>query len=128
MSWPRWRRLTGTSVLYLVRTEFTAPADLPSVELVELLARERVASDRLQREGVIVQLWRETGTARAWGVWSVVDADDLRTEMSRLPCSRYMTVESFPVHAHPNSIRGHTIELASRRHLLDGNGVSGASD
>ena len=45
--------------MYLVRTTFTSPAGMPASELARLRDSEAAAAAALQRDGRLLQLWRD---------------------------------------------------------------------
>lgn len=87
---------------FLVRTQFTRPADLSDADILDLLERERVRSVQLQNAGTIRHLWREPGTTIAWGIWDVADFPALSSVINSLPCHAHMDVRIREVVDHPN--------------------------
>jgi muconolactone delta-isomerase len=88
--------------VYLVRTTFTPPAGMPEAELGRLRDAEAAAAALLQRDGRLLELWRDAETGDAWGVWAAESREALAEAMSSLPCLPHMTVDPHPIIAHPN--------------------------
>lgn len=90
--------------MYLVRTFFDPPEMMQHRDVVRLREAERIKAEQLQHEGVLVHLWRQSGTTHAWGVWDVDSLDDLKTAMSTLPLYAYMSLSVQPIEPHPNAV------------------------
>lgn len=90
--------------MFLVRTNFVPPENLPESEIDRLRAAEREQAELLQSEGVISHLWRQTGTSCAWGVWNLSTRAELEQALRSLPLRGYMTVDIHPVEIHPNAL------------------------
>lgn len=116
-------------MLFHVTTEFDADR-VPGDELAGLLEQERDVARRLQREGVILQLFREEGTRRAIGIWQAPDVTTLDAAFHRLPCAPYMDRRVVPVVIHPNQLgrsgyRSPQVRLLTRRHGIDAAALAG---
>lgn len=90
--------------MYLVHTEFQAPAGATAQALEALRQREAAAAKLLQETGALLSLWREPGTTRTWGVWAAESEAELRADLEALPCYPYMVVEVRQISTHPNSL------------------------
>ena len=90
--------------MFLVRTTFVPPENLPESEIDRLRIAEREQAELLQREGVISHLWRQTGTSCAWGVWNLPTSAELEQALKSLPLRGYMTVDIHPVEIHRNAL------------------------
>lgn len=81
-------------------------ADLPEGEdLTELREAEVRRSHELQRDGILVALWREVGRLASFGIWRGVDEDDVTAQVASLPLRRFMTVTIAEITEHPISLR-----------------------
>ena len=90
--------------MYLVRTTFTAPHGISDSELSSLRDAEARAAAELQRSGLLIELWRDTETGDAWGVWAAESLEQLADTMAALPCLPYMALDPHPIVAHPNRV------------------------
>lgn len=88
---------------FLVHTVVTLPEG-ETVEIAALREQEISRSHDLQRAGVLITLWRESGRLASFGLWRGEDEDDVRARIDTLPFRRHMSVSVREVEAHPNAL------------------------
>ncbi|MEO2132299.1 MAG: muconolactone Delta-isomerase [Microbacterium sp.] len=91
-------------MLYLVRMDVAIPTDLPAAEADAVKAREKDYSQRLQRDGRWVHLWRVVGEYANYSVFDVAGNDELHEILAGLPLFPYMSISVTPLAAHPSRI------------------------
>lgn len=90
--------------MFLVRTDFHRPVDVPDDHLSALVIAERVRAEELQRNHTIRLLWREPSTSVAWGIWEAPGESELYEAIRSLPLSCWMDIAVHPVIDHPNAV------------------------
>lgn len=88
---------------FLVHT-VVAPPDWSESELDALRDKERVVAQRLQQDGVILSLWRETGQLAAYGVWQGKNKEAVEASVELLPFRRFMSVKIVELSRHPYAV------------------------
>jgi len=92
-------------MLFHVRMDVKIPHDLPPAEAAEIIAREKVYAQELQRSGKWRHIWRIAGEYANFSVFDVRDNAELHEVLSGLPLFRFMQIEVRPLLRHPSSIR-----------------------
>lgn len=90
--------------MYLVRTFFDPPEMMQHHDVVRLREAERIRAEQLQQAGVLLHLWRQSGTTQTWGVWDVDSLDDLNATMSTLPLYTYVSLSVQAIEPHSNAV------------------------
>jgi muconolactone D-isomerase len=85
---------------FLVTLRQDWPALRDRTDLAELVAAERRVGRELVAEGVLLRIWRLPGQRANVGVWRARDADDLHTQLERLPLRRWMDAEVIALATH----------------------------
>ncbi|MEV4598524.1 muconolactone Delta-isomerase [Amycolatopsis sp. NPDC049253] len=93
-------------MLFAVRMDVSLPLDLDPGFRDELLATEKAYSQKLQREGKWVHLWRVVGEYSNLSVFDVSDNGELHDLLWNLPLFKYMTVSVTPLAQHPSALVG----------------------
>lgn len=92
-------------MLYLVHMRVELPHDMPTDTADAIRAREKAYAQKLQHDGVWLQLWRVVGEYANYSVFDVEDHDRLHALLSALPLFPYMQISVTPLARHPSSIR-----------------------
>ncbi|MEU4666669.1 muconolactone Delta-isomerase [Amycolatopsis sp. NPDC023774] len=93
-------------MLFAVRMDVSLPLDLDSRFRDELLATEKAYSQKLQREGKWVHLWRVVGEYSNLSVFDVADNAELHELLWNLPLFKYMSMTVTPLAQHPSALAG----------------------
>ncbi|MEV6901597.1 muconolactone Delta-isomerase [Amycolatopsis sp. NPDC051372] len=93
-------------MLFAVRMDVSLPLDLDPEFRDELLATEKAYSQKLQREGKWVHLWRVVGEYSNLSVFDVSDNGELHDLLWNLPLFKYMSVSVTPLAQHPSALVG----------------------
>ncbi|MET7994909.1 muconolactone Delta-isomerase [Amycolatopsis sp. NPDC005232] len=93
-------------MLFAVRMDVSLPLDLDPGFRDELLATEKAYSQKLQREGKWVHLWRVVGEYSNLSVFDVSDNGELHDLLWNLPLFKYMSVSVTPLAQHPSALVG----------------------
>jgi muconolactone D-isomerase len=91
-------------VLFHVHMNVRIPTDMDAQERADLVARERVYAQDLQRTGEWRHLWRVVGEYANHSVFDVVDNDRLHEVLSGLPLFPYLDLTVTPLATHPSDI------------------------
>jgi muconolactone D-isomerase len=91
-------------VLFHVHMNVRIPTDMDAQERADLVARERVYAQDLQRTGEWRHLWRVVGEYANHSVFYVVDNDRLHEVLSGLPLFPYLDLTVTPLATHPSDI------------------------
>lgn len=91
-------------MLFKVEMTVNIPASLPKVQVDEIKAKEKAYSQRLQREGKWLHIWRVVGQYANVSIFDVADNQELHTLLTELPLYPYMDITVQPLCAHPSSI------------------------
>jgi muconolactone D-isomerase len=91
-------------MLFHVQMKVNLPLDLDEAIKRDVVAREREYSQRLQREGRWVHLWRIVGEYANISVFDVESNDELHELLSGLPLFPYMSISVTPMATHPSAI------------------------
>lgn len=81
-----------------------APPDWSAEDLNALREKEKAVAQALQREGVLVALWREAGQLGSYSIWKGEDLDDVCRHFARLPFHPYMAGDFAEITRHPNAL------------------------
>ncbi|WP_326566399.1 muconolactone Delta-isomerase [Amycolatopsis rhabdoformis] len=93
-------------MLFAVRMDVDLPLDLDAQFRDELLATEKAYSQKLQRAGKWVHLWRVVGEYSNLSVFDVADNGELHELLWNLPLFKYMKVTVTPLAQHPSAVAG----------------------
>ncbi|WIX81672.1 muconolactone Delta-isomerase [Amycolatopsis carbonis] len=93
-------------MLFAVRMDVVLPLDLDPGLRDELLATEKAYSQKLQREGKWLHLWRVVGEYSNLSVFDVSDNGELHDLLWNLPLFKYMSVSVTPLAQHPSALAG----------------------
>jgi muconolactone D-isomerase len=91
-------------MLFHVRMDVAVPHDLDPGVRAELVAREKDASQELQRAGTWVHLWRIVGKYSNISVFDVASSDELHEILWSLPLFPYMEIEVTALAQHQSAI------------------------
>ena len=87
---------------FLVNIAISVPPELAESELKSLIKAESARARELAEAGVLLRLWRSSGSWANWGLWQAEDRAALDRSLASLPLHPYMTVTVHPVEQHPN--------------------------
>lgn len=90
--------------LFHVRMDVAIPRDLDPQVREQTLATEKEYSQRLQREGTWLHLWRVAGQYSNISIFDVADAEELHELLWQLPLFPYMTIEVMPLARHGSAV------------------------
>ncbi|HBI6861102.1 muconolactone Delta-isomerase [Enterobacter pasteurii] len=91
-------------MLFKVEMTVNIPASLPQVQADEIKAKEKAYSQRLQREGKWLHIWRVVGQYANVSIFDVTDNEELHALLTALPLYPYMAISVQPLCGHPSSI------------------------
>jgi muconolactone D-isomerase len=91
-------------MLFAVRMDVAIPDDLDPAERDDILAREKAYSQKLQRSGAWLHIWRVVGRHSNLSIFDVESNDELHDILWSLPLFRFMTIEVVPLATHPSDI------------------------
>jgi muconolactone D-isomerase len=92
-------------MLFHVRMDVRIPLDLDADVRADVVARERVYSQELQRSGKWPHIWRIVGEYSNVSIFDVASNDELHDLLSGLPLFPYMDIAVTPLATHPSDIR-----------------------
>jgi len=91
-------------MLFKVEMTVNIPTSLPKVQADEIKAKEKAYSQRLQREGKWLHIWRVVGQYANVSIFDVADNQELHALLTGLPLYPYMDIIVQPLCVHPSSI------------------------
>ncbi|MCV2534940.1 muconolactone Delta-isomerase [Enterobacter wuhouensis] len=91
-------------MLFKVEMTVNIPASLPAEQADEIKAKEKAYSQRLQREGKWLHIWRVVGQYANVSIFDVADNQELHLLLTGLPLYPYMDISVQPLCAHPSAI------------------------
>lgn len=99
-------------MLFHVRMDVHLPADMDQEVKSDLIGREKVYSQELQRAGKWPHIWRIAGE---YANFSIIDADsndELHQMLSGLPLFPHMNVHVTPLATHPSDVKASDVEAS----------------
>ncbi|WP_333619862.1 muconolactone Delta-isomerase [Dietzia sp.] len=91
--------------LFHVRMNVNIPADLDPALREETVAREKAYSQKVQREGKLLEIWRIAGKYSNISIFEVDSADELNEILFALPLFPYMDIEVTALARHSSDIK-----------------------
>jgi muconolactone D-isomerase len=91
-------------MLYMVEMEVNLPPDIPAEQANEIKGREKAYSQKLQRDGKWLHIWRVAGRYANVSIFDVDSHDELHTLLSALPLFPYMDIHVTALARHPSAI------------------------
>ncbi|WP_333501578.1 muconolactone Delta-isomerase [Kluyvera genomosp. 2] len=91
-------------MLFKVEMTVNIPLSLPAEQVDEIKAQEKAYSQRLQREGKWLHIWRVAGLYANVSIFDVADNQELHDLLTALPLYPFMTIGVQPLCRHPSSI------------------------
>lgn len=91
-------------MLFKVEMTVNIPPSLPAEQVDEIKAQEKAYSQRLQREGKWLHIWRVAGLYANVSIFDVADNQGLHDLLTALPLYPFMTIVVQPLCRHPSSI------------------------
>jgi muconolactone D-isomerase len=91
-------------MLFKVEMQVNIPSSLPHAQADEIKAKEKAYSQRLQREGKWLHIWRVVGQYANVSIFDVADNQELHELLTALPLYPYMEITVQPLCLHPSSI------------------------
>ncbi|MFD6274423.1 muconolactone Delta-isomerase [Streptomyces sp. NPDC060209] len=91
-------------MLFAVRMDVDIPRDLAPEVRADLVAREKVYCQELQKSGQWVHLWRWVGRYANISVFDVTDNEALHRILWGLPLFPYMKIDVAPLAQHPSDL------------------------
>jgi muconolactone D-isomerase len=91
-------------VRFLVRMDVHLPPDLDPTTRDDLISREKVYSQELQRAGKWPHIWRIVGEYANFSIVDVESNDELHQMLSALPLFPYMKIHVTPLATHPSDV------------------------
>lgn len=92
-------------MLYIVEMDVNIPETWNEDKLNDYIVREKETSQKWQKSGKWVYLWRVAGQYSNVSVLDVESPDELHTIISSLPLFPYMNIKVKSLCKHPNAIR-----------------------
>ncbi|MGN5237112.1 muconolactone Delta-isomerase [Rhodococcus sp. SJ-3] len=91
-------------MLFHVRIDVHIPPDVSSEARGKLVSEEKAYSQRLQRAGKWLYLWRIVGEYSSYSIFDVESNEELHQLLSELPLFPYMAINVTPLAPHPSRI------------------------
>jgi len=91
-------------MLYCVEMDVVMPHDVDAAKFEALKAAEKEYSQKLQRDGKWVHLWRIAGRYANISIFDVTDHDELHALLSGLPLFPFMQMKVTALARHPSAI------------------------
>lgn len=91
-------------MLFKVEMTVNIPSSLPKAEADEIKAKEKAYSQRLQREGKWLHIWRVAGLYANVSIFDVADNQELHDLLTALPLYPYMDISVQALCRHPSAI------------------------
>ncbi|ASV55758.1 Muconolactone isomerase [Lelliottia jeotgali] len=91
-------------MLFKVEMTVNIPSSLPAAQAEEIKAKEKAYSQKLQREGKWLHIWRVVGQYANVSLFDVKDNQELHEILTGLPLFPYMEISVQPLCQHPSSI------------------------
>jgi muconolactone D-isomerase len=92
-------------MLFHVRMDVRLPHDLDADERADIVAREKVYAQDLQRAGKWPHLWRVVGEYANISIFDVDSSDELHELLSGLPLFPFMDIKVMALATHPSDIK-----------------------
>lgn len=92
-------------MLYLAEMDVHIPESWSEEKIADYVAREQETSQKWQRSGKWVYLWRVAGQYSNVSVIEAESPDEFHQIISSLPLFPYMTIKVKSLCKHPNAIR-----------------------
>ncbi len=86
---------------FLTHIEVQFPASMSTDDIAAVREAERRHSAGLAKAGIQERLWRQPARTAVWALWEVEDATALHDTITALPQFPFMTVDVYPLAAHP---------------------------
>lgn len=96
-------------MLYVVEMDVKLPETWDEAKIQDYMTRERQTSQKWQKTGKWVYLWRVAGRYANISVLDVDSPDELHQILSELPLFPYMTIKVTSVCKHPNAVKENII-------------------
>ncbi|ANI42377.1 muconolactone Delta-isomerase [Mycolicibacterium vaccae] len=87
-----------------VRMDVAIPPDLDPQVRAEMVHREKLYSQQLQRDGKWPHIWRIVGEYANYSIFDVDSNDELHHILSGLPLFPYMKIHVTPLAVHPSDV------------------------
>ena len=87
---------------YFTWFTFAIPLDADARSVDDAKAREADRTRELAEEGRLLRLWTLPGDARAFGLWSAMDADMLNADLASLPMIDWLEIDLTRLAVHPS--------------------------
>ncbi|MEX3020884.1 muconolactone Delta-isomerase [Kluyvera sp. STS39-E] len=91
-------------MLFKVEMTVNIPSSLPADKADAIKAEEKAYSQRLQREGKWLHIWRVAGLYANVSIFDVADNQELHDILTGLPLYAFMTISVQPLCRHPSAI------------------------
>ncbi|MEZ2602947.1 muconolactone Delta-isomerase [Kluyvera intermedia] len=91
-------------MLFKVEMTVNIPASLPKEQADAIKAEEKAYSQRLQREGKWLHIWRVAGLYANVSIFDVADNQELHDILTALPLYPFMAISVQPLCRHPSSV------------------------
>jgi muconolactone D-isomerase len=92
-------------MLFHVRMDVRLPHDLDADARADIVGREKVYAQDLQRAGKWPHLWRVVGEYANISIFDVDSSDELHELLSGLPLFPFMDIKVMPLATHPSDIK-----------------------
>ncbi|MDF0717495.1 muconolactone Delta-isomerase family protein [Muricauda sp. 334s03] len=92
-------------MLYCVEMEVNIPETWDEEKIKDYITREQATSQKYQKSGEWVYLWRVAGQYSNISILNVESPDELHKILTELPLFPYMDITVKSLCKHPNAIR-----------------------
>ncbi|HGH3373568.1 muconolactone Delta-isomerase [Kluyvera intermedia] len=91
-------------MLFKVEMTVNIPASMPKDQADAIKAEEKAYSQRLQREGKWLHIWRVAGLYANVSIFDVADNQELHDILTGLPLYPFMAISVQPLCRHPSAV------------------------
>lgn len=91
-------------MLFKVEMTVNIPASMPKDQADAIKAEEKAYSQRLQREGKWLHIWRIAGLYANVSIFDVADNQELHDILTGLPLYPFMAISVKPLCRHPSAV------------------------
>lgn len=92
-------------MVYVIEMDVRIPETWSDEKISDYITREKKTSQKWQKSGKWVYLWRVAGKYSNISVLEVESPDELHNIISSLPLFPYMTIKVTSITKHPNAVK-----------------------
>ncbi|KFF21345.1 muconolactone Delta-isomerase family protein [Chryseobacterium sp. JM1] len=92
-------------MVYVIEMDVRIPETWSGEKIADYITREKETSQKWQKSGKWIYLWRVAGKYSNISVLEVESPDELHKIISSLPLFPYMTIKVTSITKHPNAVK-----------------------